>query len=48
MNQEILEAINNLAIETKELRIEVKKLKEINELLKTDVYTLKEYVSTLE
>jgi hypothetical protein len=48
MNKEILEAINNLAIETKELRIEVKKLKEINELLKTDVYTLKEYVSTLE
>ena len=46
--QNILDAINNLASETEKLRIEVSGLKKLNAELKTQVYELKEYVSTLD
>ena len=42
MNQDILDAINNLAVETEKLRREVKILSNINSELKTEVYELKE------
>lgn len=46
--QNIIDALNNLASETEKLRIEVRDLTEINKQLKTQVYELKEKVSNLE
>ncbi len=46
--QNIIDAINNLATETESLRLEVVELKKTNTALKTQVYELKEYVSRLE
>lgn len=45
--QNILDAINSLTEETEKLKIEVSDLKETNAELKTLVYGLKEYLSTL-
>lgn len=46
--QNILDAIDDLASQTEKLKTEVSDLKKINTELKTQVSELKEYVSTLE
>ena len=46
--QNIIDALNGVTSEIEKLRIEVRDLTEINKQLKTQVYELKEKVSTLE
>ena len=46
-NQDLIDAVNNLAEETNRLRLEVKDLKEINSELKTEVYKLGQKMTEL-
>tara|TARA_R110002051_G_scaffold323854_3_gene418857 strand:+ start:755 stop:901 length:147 start_codon:yes stop_codon:yes gene_type:complete len=46
-NQDLIDAVNNLAEETNRLRLEVKDLKEINSELKTEVYELGQRMTEL-
>ncbi|WP_165830471.1 hypothetical protein [Flavobacterium aquariorum] len=47
MEKELIETINDLISEMKKLKNEISELKEVNKELKSNVYLLQEYVSTL-
>ncbi len=47
MERELIDTINNLILEIEILKTEISELKDINKELKSNVYLLQEYVSTL-
>ena len=47
MEKELIETFNDLISEMKKLKNEISELKEVNKELKSNVYLLQEYVSTL-
>jgi FtsZ-binding cell division protein ZapB len=47
MERELIDTINNLILEIESLKTEISELKDINKELKSNVYLLQEYVSTL-
>jgi hypothetical protein len=47
MEKNLIESINNLIIEIENLKIEISKLRKSNKDLNSNMFLLKEYISTL-